>query len=287
LLLHTNHTEAKIFIKGTLIELERGQQARSQVTLAATWKWSRDKVKRYLKLLEKDGMITQKTSQLTSIITICNYKEYQHSKSADKATLDTPSKQQADSKQVTVKNVNNEENEKKKDIVIPEGINIDSWNEWFEYRKSKKQTISKQAATKQFNLLLSYDSSQQQQIIDKSISNDWRGLFDLKNNKSSNTSNIPFDEIANAYNTIFADFVGVNHVEEMTDSRMAAIEKIWNRKLDDKEKPTNSVGHFERYFEFAKTNEVLSGQDPKFTPSISTVTKYDTYIKTIEGAYNA
>lgn len=116
LLLHTNHTEAKIYIKGTLIELERGQQARSQVTLANEWKWSRDKVKRFLKLLEKDGMIKQKTSQLTSIVTICNYKEYQHSKTADKSTDDTPSKQQADIKQVTVNNVNKNNNDKKDKI---------------------------------------------------------------------------------------------------------------------------------------------------------------------------
>ena len=119
LLLHANHKEAKVMLKDQLVTLQRGQQARSQVTLAKEWKWSRDKVKRFLNLLEKDGMLIQQTSQLTSIITICNYKDYQDSKSPDKATGNTTGKQQArqqaDSRQGTVKNVNNDNNEKKKE----------------------------------------------------------------------------------------------------------------------------------------------------------------------------
>ena len=115
LLLHANHTDAKITIKGSLINLERGQQARSQVTLSEQWKWSRDKVKRFLKLLETDGMIRQQTSQLTSIITICNYKDYQLNKAADKSADDTAGRhqtsQQAAIRQVTVNNGNNGNNE--------------------------------------------------------------------------------------------------------------------------------------------------------------------------------
>jgi DNA-binding GntR family transcriptional regulator len=114
LLLHANHTDAKITIKGSLINLERGQQARSQVTLSEQWKWSRDKVKRFLKLLENDGMIRQQTSQLTSIITICNYKDYQLNKAADKSADDTAGRhqtsQQAAIRQVTVNNGNNGNN---------------------------------------------------------------------------------------------------------------------------------------------------------------------------------
>lgn len=76
-----------------------------------------------------------------------------------------------------------------KEIVIPEGINIDSWNEWFTYRKQKKKTISQPAAKKQFNLLAKYTVEQQKLIIDKSIQNDYQGLFDLK--ESNNKPNQP------------------------------------------------------------------------------------------------
>ena len=55
LILYANHKEAKIMIKHRLIEIKRGQQARSEITLSKEWGWSRDKVRRFLKLLESDG----------------------------------------------------------------------------------------------------------------------------------------------------------------------------------------------------------------------------------------
>jgi hypothetical protein len=113
LLLHANHTDAKIIIKGTIIELKRGQQARSQVTLSSQWKWSRDKVKRFLHLLESDGMIEQQTSQLTSIISICNYTSYQLSATPDKSAKNQVTSQHPAITQVTVNNEDNDNNEKK------------------------------------------------------------------------------------------------------------------------------------------------------------------------------
>ena len=73
-----------------------------------------------------------------------------------------------------------------KSIVIPDGINIDSWTEWITYRKSKKKKVSDQAAAKQFKLLAKYTEDQQKQIIDKSIESDYQGLFELKENGNGN-----------------------------------------------------------------------------------------------------
>jgi len=111
LLIYANHTDTKINIKGTILSIKRGQQARSMVTLAAQWKWSRDKVKRFLDLLESDGMIIQQTSQLTSIITICNYSSFQDGKAADKAADKASLGQQTGSTQGTVNNDNNDNND--------------------------------------------------------------------------------------------------------------------------------------------------------------------------------
>lgn len=112
LLLGANHKPAEIIIKGIPLKLERGEQARSQLTLSKEWKWSRDKVKRYVRLLEKEQMITIKTSQLTSIITICNYSGYQDTeipnKSTDKAPNESPDQQQTNIKRVTDNNDNND-----------------------------------------------------------------------------------------------------------------------------------------------------------------------------------
>lgn len=49
LLLCAGHKPTKLMIKGQVIELKRGQQARSEVTLSKQWRWSRGKVRRFLK----------------------------------------------------------------------------------------------------------------------------------------------------------------------------------------------------------------------------------------------
>jgi uncharacterized phage protein (TIGR02220 family) len=77
LLMFANHRPTKILIKGQMISMSRGDQARSEVTLAESWGWSRGKVRRFLKTLEGDSMIVQQTGNATSIITICNYKAFQ------------------------------------------------------------------------------------------------------------------------------------------------------------------------------------------------------------------
>ena len=102
LLLHTNHAPNKFIIKGELISLDAGQSARSQVTLATTWNWSRKKVSNFLKLIEKDQMISLKTTKNTSIITIVNWQTYQENdqkKSSQTNTKSTSYKQHGTSKE--------------------------------------------------------------------------------------------------------------------------------------------------------------------------------------------
>lgn len=89
LLVNACHKPNKLMIKGQLIELKRGQQARSEVTLSRDWKWSRGRVRRFLNQCENDGMIECKSTHLTSIITICNYDSFQSCGTADGTANDT------------------------------------------------------------------------------------------------------------------------------------------------------------------------------------------------------
>lgn len=95
-----------------------------------------------------------------------------------------PSKNEpkGNNKQLTINN----KQQPIKSMVIPEGINIDSWTEWIDYRKEKKKPVSKIAAAKQFKLLAEYTEEEQKLIIDKSIQNDYQGLFDLKESSNGN-----------------------------------------------------------------------------------------------------
>lgn len=77
LLLDAGYKPKTVKLKGTLVPLLRGQQARSIPTLMEEWKWGKGKVTRFLKALEEEGMISVQGVRVTTVITILNYEKYQ------------------------------------------------------------------------------------------------------------------------------------------------------------------------------------------------------------------
>ncbi|UZJ39976.1 hypothetical protein OO185_02425 [Prosthecochloris sp. SCSIO W1102] len=114
LFLHANHKPGFFDVRGNFVNLERGQLGWSELTMAKRWKWSRDKVRRFLSYLEGDGKIRQQKSNLTTIITINNYETYQSPTTTDDTTNETADQQQTNNRQDTNKNDKNVKNEKKK-----------------------------------------------------------------------------------------------------------------------------------------------------------------------------
>lgn len=132
LLINANHKPTKVMIKSQIIALERGDQARSHLTLSKQWKWSRNKVLRFLKNLEKDGMIKQKTGHLTTVISICNYSSFQTNDTSDGTTEGHLTEQQKDIWRNTDNNVNNENNENKDTTkAAPSSDSVESVNQIF------------------------------------------------------------------------------------------------------------------------------------------------------------
>lgn len=106
LFLNANHKDDILNIRGNIISVKRGQIAWSELTMAKRWKWSKNKVRRFLKLLETIQQIEQqKDRYITTIITILNYEEHQTD-----TTDDTAERQQKDSRRYINKNVNNVKN---------------------------------------------------------------------------------------------------------------------------------------------------------------------------------
>lgn len=111
------HSPGFFRIRGIKVDIERGQLAYSQLTLAKRWKWSRGKVNRYLVELELHNDITLKTIQqngqqikfLTTLITIVKYDKWQGNRTA-KQTADG---HQTDTKQDIYNNDKNDKNVKK------------------------------------------------------------------------------------------------------------------------------------------------------------------------------
>jgi len=77
LLLLANHKESFFYKRGNKVIVGRGQVGRSEVELSDRWKWSRTKVRKFLKDLEKEQQIKIAKSRITQVLTIVNYDFYQ------------------------------------------------------------------------------------------------------------------------------------------------------------------------------------------------------------------
>ncbi len=90
----------------------------------------------------------------------------------------------------------NNENRNEKDteplpLVLPHGENFKrSWTEWVNYRTKTKKRLSRFAQEKQLILLTGLTEDDAVACINRSIANDWQGLFPEKQNNSK-----PFKKI--------------------------------------------------------------------------------------------
>lgn len=144
ILLTVNHADAKTMIQGTLYEVKRGQSINSLDTWAKRWKWSKSKVRRFLKTLENDSMIETKSETITTRLTVCNYDSYQDERNADETRMKR--KRNADETHVTPnKNDNNSNN-----------VNNDLEKNFDKLIKRINSTFGKQYRTLNDNLKTKY-----------------------------------------------------------------------------------------------------------------------------------
>lgn len=89
LLMSANHDDVKIPFNGELVLVERGQLITSIRKLSVKWKWNKDKVLKFLRLLESDGMITRNSDKYRTLVTIENYSIYQARKDEEQTPSGT------------------------------------------------------------------------------------------------------------------------------------------------------------------------------------------------------
>ena len=106
LLILANHKPQTVYLRGIETHVDRGQLCRSKLSLSKRWRWNERTVNSFISTLQNREMIHSNSTNVTTVITILNYDEYQLS--ADQKPKKVQSKVQTDN------NVNNVNNEKKK-----------------------------------------------------------------------------------------------------------------------------------------------------------------------------
>lgn len=117
LLMLANHKDVKLMFNGELTNIERGQILTSIRKLSNRWKWSTNKVYRFLNQLENDFMVERKSDNSRTLLSIVKYGVYQYVGNTDEYTdgytietpTDTPSDTPSEYKQ-EYKNIKNNNN---------------------------------------------------------------------------------------------------------------------------------------------------------------------------------
>jgi hypothetical protein len=87
ILLTVNFADAKQVIKGKIYNIKRGESTMSLETWAKRWNWDKSKVRRFLTLLQSDGMIVVNSDNITTHLSVCNYASYQDERNANETQV--------------------------------------------------------------------------------------------------------------------------------------------------------------------------------------------------------
>lgn len=149
LLLEANHSDKKRMFNGALVEIRRGQTLFGLDAFEAKSGISKKRLRRYLDMLETEGMIGRQKTNKYSLISIVNYDDYQLEGSQEAGKGQSEGKPRASQGQ-HLENVKNGNKVKKKDIGS-KGLDYSCWPElpsdqvmadWLEMRKRKKANVT-------------------------------------------------------------------------------------------------------------------------------------------------
>ena len=149
LLLLANHEDKEILFDYKPLTIMRGQYLTSVRQLGERWSWSKNRVLKYLKLLESLKMIQRESDTKRTLLTIVNYSVYQDVRDTDMDTgVDTgmyTGGTQEGHGYATNNNEKNDKNEKNKNIDNIEKYNVCFSEFWDHYpRKVEKAKAYKQ-----------------------------------------------------------------------------------------------------------------------------------------------
>jgi hypothetical protein len=185
----TRFASLKIGKGFTEVEVKRGQFIFGRSKAEEELFYDGSTIYKLMQKFERLEMIKIESNNQYSIITVCNYDTYQDATNYEVTTKEQPKNNQRTGKEQpsnTNKNVNNDKNEKKEIIYPFESSEfLLCWNKWKSYRKAEhgfnyKSDISEQTALTGLAAKSQNKEHRAIQIIEYSIAQGYKGLFDLK-----------------------------------------------------------------------------------------------------------
>lgn len=184
LISEATYEDQVVNIMNNPVRLDRGQVSHSVRFLADKWHWTKSQVETYLNKLKKWDMVRTENRTGQNIITICNYSQYQNMQTENR-TAPTENVGQSSDSHRTKKNKDNEDKERipptprGEPVVIPDCIPVEAWEAWKKY-KGQKFTLSAQKLSVGKLTEWAERGYSPREIINTSIMNGWKGLFEPK-----------------------------------------------------------------------------------------------------------
>ncbi len=203
LLLAANHSDSKILFDGEFKVVKRGQILTSVRSLAARWRWSKEKVRRYISLLEDDGMLFKENDMNRTLLTIANYELYQcrndeGNNTDESSEADTPI-QGGDSTESSASPPETPPKKKPKKsertVYYPNDEALDrAFADFVDMRKKIRKPMTERAISLAMKKLLELaplpfgdglDNDLAIKVLEQSTMNCWQGLFPLNDDRRS------------------------------------------------------------------------------------------------------
>ena len=152
ILLTVNFADAKQVIKGKIYNIKRGESILSLESWSKKWNWDKSKVRRFLTLLQTDGMIVVNSDNITTHLSVCNYASYQDERNANETQ--TKRKRNADEIQTTpIKEEGEQQQQKEDKLIKPTLFELKTYmteigmadvsEKWFDYYESNGWLVGK------------------------------------------------------------------------------------------------------------------------------------------------
>lgn len=142
LIREANHDSQRLFLNSEIIELNRGQIITGRKELSRETGLTEQEIRTAINSLIKCDFLTSKSTNRFTIITICNYEQYNPEATSKQPALQPTSNQLA----TTNKNDKNKRRKEIKNIVFDSSVfDAEVIQEFTEYRKTKKAPLTQKA----------------------------------------------------------------------------------------------------------------------------------------------